>query len=228
MVANNEECSTSDETTQHQSSVKENVQGTFSFKFTTISGKTHRIACPSDSYSSLLKCIHQKVAGEHLDYLGVTEDNEPVESWLSISYLDDEDDHVLMTSDADVQDAVKLARKMGQDRVKLFINDTAAPVVPVTPIPTENEPEEPQPVMEAIEEPEQEVQEESVIESKKSKKRHSLKKKTETSSDDDDEPEAKTKDVLGIPQDLVLPAAITFLGVVIAGVFVLSRIGGRK
>ncbi|KAG1449574.1 hypothetical protein G6F46_010848 [Rhizopus delemar] len=229
MVANNEECSTSDETTQHQFSIKENAQGTFSFKFTTTSGKTHRIACSSDSYSSLLKSIHQKVAGEHLDYLGVTEDNEPVESWLSISYLDDEDDHVLMTSDADVQDAVKLARKMGQDRVKLFINDTAAPVVPVTPIPTEIEHEEPQPVVEAIKEPEQEVQEEeSVIESIKSKKRHSLKKKIETSSDDDEEPEAKTKDVLGIPQDLVLPAAITFLGVVIAGVFVLSRIGGRK
>ncbi|CAO3702364.1 unnamed protein product [Rhizopus stolonifer] len=191
---------------------------TFPFKFTTLSGRTHRIACISN-YESLLESVYQKVIHEHLGYLGEHEDDQPVEAWLSISYLDDEDDHVLITSDADVEDSIQLARKMGQDRVKLFINDAAAippphpplpaaasVAVPVTPLPLER----PEPV----------VEERVVPEPKKHKKR-TIKKEIVSS---DEEEENKTKDVFGIPPELVLPAAITFLGVVIVSVFVLSKV----
>lgn len=218
MVANNEESSLS-EHLSHLPPLKENI---FSFKFTTTQGKTHRIASATDSFAVLLDSVYQKVAAEHASHTGDNQDL-PVESWLSISYLDDEDDHVLMTSDADVEDAVKLARKMGQDRVKLFINDASI-------IPAEPEPEQ-VPVVEAVQEvvPEvkEEVVEEFVQEEAGEEEEEEVENKTKRRSlkkvDED-----KTKDVLGIPQELVLPAAITFLGVVIVGVFVLSRVGGSN
>ncbi|KAG1555978.1 hypothetical protein G6F49_006679 [Rhizopus delemar] len=230
MVANNDETSFSDHQSHHLSHhPKEQEENhSFSFKFTTTQGKTHRIVCAIDNYSSLLASVHQKVLAEHLSYLGVEQDDQPVESWLSLSYLDDENDHVLMTSDADVEDAVRLARKMGQDRVKLFIHDASAPLPPVTPVPTELEPEQPVIIEQVVKTPVEEQVEsenedrEDEEDAKKNKKKRSLKKNNANEED------FKSKDVLGIPQELVLPAAITFLGVVIFGVFVLSRVGGSS
>jgi hypothetical protein len=165
----------------------------FSFKFTTAGGKTHRFASAFTSYTALLEIVRQKVIGEHLSHLGANTDNMPVESWLSISYLDDENDQVLITSDADVADAVKLARKMNQDRVKLFVVDATEKeeqtVVEQVPVIQVTKPQEETP---------KEIQEE--------------------------EPVKPNNDVAGIPQELILPAAIAFLGVVIIGVFAFSRV----
>lgn len=234
MVANNEEGRSSmSEERSHGNHQKEDV---FSFKFTTAGGKTHRFASACDSYSTLLETVRQKVIGEHLTHSGTNSD-DPVDSWLSISYLDDEEDQVLITSDADVSDAVKLARKMGQDRVKLFVHDA-----------TEKEEEEivvlaEEPVI--VEEKKIEVVEQPVYvpppaievtepkaEVKKSKKR-SVKKEVVASSDDEsDSEQASNKNgsptVAGLPQELILPAAIAFLGVVIVGVFALSRVSSNS
>ncbi|KAG2210995.1 hypothetical protein INT47_000155 [Mucor saturninus] len=229
MVANNEEGRSSmSEDRSHNQLQKEDV---FSFKFTTEGGKTHRVASVYDSYASLLEAVRQKVIGEHLSNTG-TKNDDPADSWLSISYLDDEDDEVLMTSDADVSDAVKLARKMGQDRVKLFVHDAThkeeeiiedVPVAVVEEIP---EPVyvPPPPVIEVTE---------AKVEEKKTKRR-SLKKEVVISSDDDEESETEqnTKQspisVAGIPQELILPAAIAFLGIVIVGVFAISRVSSKN
>jgi hypothetical protein len=207
----------------------------FSFKFTTSGGKTHRFASVYDSYPILLEAVRQKVIGEHLAHLGSNVDDVPVESWLSISYLDDEDDQVLITSDADVVDAVKLARKMGQDRVKLFVHDATekepeAPVVEEAPVVIEQvvaapviAPSPPPPTIE-ITEAHQEQE-------KKTKKR-SIKKEVPVSEDEDEEQVKRHSKhegatVAGIPQELILPAAIAFLGVVIVGVFAFSRVSSN-
>jgi hypothetical protein len=95
-------------------------------------------------------------------------------------------------------------------------------------VPTELEPEQPVIVEQVVKKPVEEQaeseneDEEDEEDAKKNKKKRSLKKK------DTNEEDFKSKDVLGIPQELVLPAAITFLGVVIFGVFVLSRVGGSS
>ncbi|CEP11559.1 hypothetical protein [Parasitella parasitica] len=236
MVANNDEgrSTLSDDTRAINKG--DNV---FSFKFTTEGGKTHRFASVYNSYAALLEAVRQKVNGEHLAQLESDTDDLPVESWLSISYLDDEQDQVLITSDADVSDAVKLARKMGQDRVKLFVHDASRkeeeavvieekavePVVVASP-PT------PPPVAQ-VTEPTHE---------KKSKKR-SIKRQAESYSDDDEDEDENENEgqnnsrrsrkeqdgatVAGIPQELVLPAAIAFLGVVIVGVFAFSRVSSN-
>jgi hypothetical protein len=189
-MVNNEE-SRSLSSSHHLTEPKDNM---FSFKFTTTSGKTHRIASNSDSYSQLVDSVCQKVIGEHMAH--VDAEDTPVDSWLSISYLDDEEDQVLITSDADVSDAVNLARKMGQNRVKLFVHDT-----------TERAPEVPAVVVEAP------VEAPVVEEVKEAPKPRSVRKQEEEKPV---EP--------AFPQELILPAAIAFLGVVIIGVFAFSRV----
>lgn len=241
MVANNDDnrSSMSEDRSHGHHSQKENM---FSFKFTTAGGKTHRFASTYDSYAALLEAVRQKVIGEHLTHSGTSSD-DPVDSWLTISYLDDEEDQVLITSDADVSDAVQLARKMGQDRVKLFVHDATA---------TEKE-EEPAIVIEetpavVIEEKKVEVVQPPVyvpppaievtepkVEEKKPKKRSVKKQQIVVSSDDDESDSEQTNggkngpiSVAGIPQELILPAAIAFLGVVIIGVFAFSRVSSNN
>jgi hypothetical protein len=229
MVANNDEGrSCISEDLRVLANKGENV---FSFKFTTSGGKTHRLASVYDSYAVLLEAVRQKVIGEHLAHLGSNAEDVPVESWLSISYLDDEDDQVLITSDADVSDAVKLARKMGQDRVKLFVHDATEkeqepPVIEEVPVVIEEKVEvvlapvmTPPPIIEITE-----VQQEQ----EKKTKRRSMKKEIIV-SDSEDEVSKRHQGVTvaGIPQELILPAAIAFLGVVIVGVFAFSRVSSN-
>lgn len=231
MVANNEENrSTMSEDTRAMGKGED----VFSFKFTSDGGKTHRFASVYNSYAALLEAVRQKVIGEHLAHLGANPDDVPVESWLSISYLDDEEDQVLITSDADVSDAVKLARKMGQDRVKLFVHDATEKEEVVVEAPAVIEPavvvEEKvtEPVAPPVITPPPTIEVTEPHHEKKSKRR-SVRKEVETSdSEDEDTHSSRHKQegatVAGIPQELVLPAAIAFLGVVIVGVFAFSRV----
>lgn len=236
MVANNDDTrsSMSEDRSHGQHSQKEDM---FSFKFTTAGGKTHRFASTYDSYAALLEAVRQKVIGEHLTHSGTNSD-DPVDSWLTISYLDDEEDQVLITSDADVSDAVKLARKMGQDRVKLFVHDATekeeepAVVIEETPVVIEEKKVEvvQQPVY--VPPPAIEVSEPKV-EEKKPKKRSVKKQQIVVSSDDESDSEQTNGkngpiSVAGIPQELILPAAIAFLGVVIVGVFAFSRVSSNN
>lgn len=238
MVANNDDGRSMMSEDIHALSRGEDV---FSFKFTTLGGKTHRVASSSHSYITLLESVYQKVIGEHMAHSTVDDSDLPVESWLSISYLDDENDQVLITSDADVADAVKLARKMGQDRVKLFVHDATqkeetvvtasvvgesvieekpVPVPVLAPAPPVVASPPPTPVVETPE----------PSHHKKSKRRSMRREYSSDSEDEEHDRRSRKQDnngatVAGIPQELVLPAAIAFLGVVIVGVFALSRVG---
>jgi hypothetical protein len=160
----------------------------FAFKFSTASGRTHRFASASNNYAVLLETVRQKVISEHLAH-SIAED-VPVESWLTISYVDDEKDEVLVTSDADVMDAVALARKMNQDRVKLYVHDT----VDQDKITDKSET--------------------TAIPVKPTKKQFVNKKKIIEES--------------SIPKEIILPAAIAFLGIVIVGVFAFSRVNSNQ
>ncbi|KAL9550032.1 hypothetical protein MBANPS3_004925 [Mucor bainieri] len=247
MVANNEE---SRSTLSEDTRAMGKGDDVFPFKFTSDGGKTHRFASVYNSYAALLEAVRQKVIGEHLAHLGANPDEDvPVESWLSISYLDDEEDQVLITSDADVSDAVKLARKMGQDRVKLFVHDAtekepvaaeqesvvleAAPVAAVVVEEKVLEPVAPPavtpapPAIEVTEAPRQ-----SKRRSIKANKKEVILSDSEDDQEEEEEAQASGRGrnkqegatVAGIPQELVLPAAIAFLGVVIVGVFAFSRV----
>lgn len=208
MVANNDETRSSMSEDLKSSTKGDDV---FAFKFSTGRGKTHRFASAINNYAVLLETVRQKVLGEHLAHLGTNAEDLPVESWLSISYLDDENDKVLMTSDADVMDAVKLARKMGQDRVKLFVHDT-----------TDKEDGE----VESKSETTVIAPSPTVVEQKIRKR--GLKKEIVVSEDEDEAEKNDGGSIAGIPQELILPAAIAFLGVVIVGVFAFSRVSSNQ
>lgn len=82
----------------------------FTFKF-TFCGTTHRVVS-KPSYHNLLKTICLKLPA-----------GESEGEWLSLSYVDDEEDQVLMTCDSDVKDAVDTAVKAGYNKVKLLVHD---------------------------------------------------------------------------------------------------------
>ncbi|KAI9021536.1 hypothetical protein CLU79DRAFT_753718 [Phycomyces nitens] len=237
MVAHNEDnrSANSSHNTRPTKTSGNGGDGSFAFKFTTKGGKTHRIAS-TPNHSQLLELVRQKVLSEH-----VTSDTEG--EWLSISYLDDEDDEVLITSDADVQDAVRLARKLGQDRVKLFAHDSSVTVVETAP-PTPVMATFPAPVavpQQTVEPPapvislsppsdvssrtmRQEDDDTSSMTSRSTRKRSSKRKSSRRNeSEEPEEYESST----GFPQELILPASIAFLGIVILGVFAFSRVGPK-
>ncbi|KAI8388755.1 uncharacterized protein BYT42DRAFT_491092 [Radiomyces spectabilis] len=194
MVANNEDThsSLSSPHVHHHAD-----EGMFAFKFTTASGKTHRFTSACNSYAQLFEAVEQKVMPEHLAHGGHADDANDAAAWLSISYLDDEEDKVLMSSDNDVMDAVRLAQKQNQNRVKLFVHDAAIevqkPIVTITPAAESA----PIPV----------------------KQLESL---------TDSEEETKPHKQRPFSQDLLLPAAIAFLGVVVLGVFAVSRLSPTR
>jgi hypothetical protein len=251
MVMHNDEASTvssyriSSSTTKNNNSSSNNNNTNssgsngFTFKFTSLGGKTHRFMMKSNNYAHLLDSVRQKVLGEHVQFAAVSNNSasssttgsnimdhrlDEAAEWLSISYMDDEDDLVLISSDADVEDAVLMAQKLDQTRVKLFVHDAAAPsqtaassiisptvmtnvpILKVDVAPSPTTPTAPQ-----------------------MDHRPRRNEQLETMTDDEEiEPSLlKKKKKSGVSpqhQDLLLPAAIAFLGVVIIGVFTYSRV----
>ncbi|KAI8088954.1 uncharacterized protein BX664DRAFT_385529 [Halteromyces radiatus] len=236
MVMNNDEASSISSYRKSSSITRNTHANGTTFKFTSLGGKTHRFMMKSNSYAYLLDSVRQKVLGEHVQFVAANHSassstadsnssNNNIEShhqqedggeWLSISYMDDENDLVLISSDADVEDAVMMAQKLDQNRVKLFVHDTAAP----------------QPVTNSTMSPTMMHLPSMKLEVPGVDQNNNNKEQLEMLTDSEDEQmELKTKNKRRsfkeptVPHhDILLPAAITFLGVVIIGVFAYSRI----
>lgn len=180
---------------------------TFSFKFTTPGQKTHRVVC-RPIFNELLEAVRVKMVPEHGDDVGE-------EEWLSIAYLDDEDDNVLISCDADVADAIHLARKVGQTRVKLIVQDSKLSLDAFSSNPHS---------LATISASDNEVEAVAAAEATKTPTRAPTTAATSTKSTKKSSSQKK-KSVAAAPQNnLVLAAAVGFLGVVIAGVFIYSRV----
>jgi hypothetical protein len=197
------------------------------FKFRTPSGRTHRFQARYDSFDLLRDIVHGKLvndpffSGENAKEGAVVHLPDP--SSFSLSYTDDEGDLVTMTADGDVLDAVKIARGQKSDRVVLLVDGGKVWEDAARDIGGEN-------AVEKLKEVEKEIKGVEVEEAKMEEK----------DADPAVEPTFGAKGVvhshgpspgtpghpelvMGLPKDLVLPAAIGFLGVVILGVFVASR-----
>jgi hypothetical protein len=183
------------------SSLTKQDTNAFTFKFTSPGGKTHRFSSKSNDFGLLLETVRQKVIGEHTQF--VSSSNTTTSSddeWLSLYYKDEDDDLIRITSDADVEYAISVTQDMAQTRVKLYVDDASAPPSkPDTPTNT-------------------------VLTTKLTQDLASL-----TDSDDNvDQPVLKKKVQKGAQQDVLLPAAIAFLGVAIIGVFAYSHLSRSK
>jgi hypothetical protein len=239
----------------NHSTVSSHLNNTFSFKF-NYGNKTHRFRHDISNFQGLLEVIQQKIMVEHLSisqsYVAVGKGEEGDANWLTIAYLDDENDQVLMTCDSDLADSVQLARKAGLDRVRLFVHDSLADAVAEQQLLKQQKEEEEQlklqqqqasihievpasqpttlsynieqtsaaedlsEIKEEDEEEEEQEEEEEII--TKKKKSHS------TSNNGKVKRDISAEYNLPVPQDMLLPAAITFLGVVILGVFTISKL----
>jgi hypothetical protein len=190
--------------------------GTYVFKFRTPSGRTHRFQARHDDVENLRDIVHGKLnADPFFTDFKPSSESEPKPDPLDfqLSYTDTDGDTVVITSDHDVTDAVKIARGAGTDRVVLFVQGgkgwqeegsgkSEAKAAEVNAAAQEN--------VEEVEKAESALPESIKL---------------------PPPPPIHTPlpdDVMGIPKDLLLPASIGALAVVILGVFTISRLSSSR
>ncbi|KAG7927176.1 hypothetical protein KL925_002547 [Ogataea polymorpha] len=99
------------------------------FKFKSPQGRTHRISCkPSDGIQSLRELIASKLSRQEVrTLLTPPEDSEtgqvfePAEQF-AISYVDDENDLVAITSDQDLKDCIVVLTSLNKDKINLIVH----------------------------------------------------------------------------------------------------------
>ena len=202
--------------------------GTYVFKFRTPSGRTHRFQARHDSYELLRDIVHGKLVNDpffHPDSLPEgTSIHLPDPATFTLSYTDDEGDSVTMTADGDVADAVRIARGQKSDRVVLLVDGGKVWEDAARDIGGE-------PAVEKLIVNEKEVvgleKEEEQMEAPAADPAHepTFGQKGTVHSHGPSPGTPGVPELIGgvLPKDMVLPAAIGFLGVVILGVFIASR-----
>jgi len=184
--------------------------GTYVFKFRTPSGRTHRFQARDDNIENLHDIVAGKLA---LDPFftewnlpeGGSSKPDPLD--FQLQYTDTDGDIVVMSSDSDVQDAVKIARAANVERVVLNIHGGK----------NWNEAGASQSDIKA-----KEIAEVASKELKEVEKAESL---IETAPPTHVHTNTPSMDaIFGIPRDLLLPASIGALAVVVIGVFTISRL----
>ena len=203
----------------------------FPFKFKAPSGRVHRLAiAPASGLPTLVSIVAEKLGGEAAQLGGVPNiDGETFamsSSGFALSYIDNEGDTVAITSDADIIDAIALARLARRDKVDLFVHHpekpplptpvAALPVTAAIPTPPESVKDRNSYCLEADSEEEEVVTQKSGL-----KKRKGLGSVTPVGQS---ELGSKAEQLIqGVPNELLLPGAIMTLSVVIVGVFAFTR-----
>ncbi|KAJ3736937.1 hypothetical protein DFJ43DRAFT_1048494 [Lentinula guzmanii] len=181
--------------------------GTYVFKFRTPSGRTHRFQSRHDNVEHLREIVAGKLTTDpFFTDFKATDPNvappDPIDFLLS--YTDADGDTVLITSDHDVSDAVKIARNSGSDRVVLFVQGGKA--------------------WEDAGSREGETKAAETAAAAKKEIQEVEKQEIPTPPSFPPPPPLPQDQVMGIPKDLLLPASIGALAVVILGIFTVSRL----
>lgn len=194
--------------------------GTYVFKFRTPSGNTHRFQARHDNVENLRDIVSGKLSVDPF-FANFRPENEddPIPDPLDfqLAYTDADGDTVLMTSDNDVSDSVKNARQTHADRVVIIIQGGKGWAEA------------------GAGKSEAKAQEASA---KAAKEIREVEKQESTPVGGGNVPlpegvaySAPTPahvipqdEIFGIPRDMVLPASIGALAVVILSVFTISRL----
>lgn len=196
--------------------------GTYIFKFKTPSGRTHRFQARHDNYENLREIVFGKLSTDPffppVDELSL-EVPKADPGKFNMSYTDDDGDRIWMTQDSDVTDAVKTARMQKSDRVVLTISGGKAWEEAAKDMETSSNPR----ALETLKESTKEEEEEDEPEVKALEDKAADPAKVPTFGQSEKVHVHPKDDVMGIPRDLVLPASLGFLGVVIIGVFMATR-----
>ncbi|KAF2130093.1 CBS-domain-containing protein [Dothidotthia symphoricarpi CBS 119687] len=192
----------------------------FPFKFKAPSGRVHRVqVVASAGIEDLISMVANKLGGE-VDSIGGTptfEYGRLSKAGFALSYLDNEGDTVSITTNADLNEAVSLARLTHHEKVDLFVHDPdeAPHSAELNSQPAATKPFTPPESV--LRERKQFFDEDEQDARPRSKARGS-------------QPPAVVEQaevIPGVPNDLLLPGAIGVLAVVIVGVFVLGRASRR-
>jgi PB1 domain len=186
--------------------------GTYVFKFRTPSGNTHRFQARNDNIENLRDIVAGKLTADaFFTEFKSTNPDDPVPDPLDfqLAYTDADGDTVLMTSDSDVTDAVKIVRGVGVDRVVLIVKGGRGWVEAGAGKSAAKAAAAAAAAQQEIKEVEKS---EAIL--------------PEASHDNPPVPvHAPLGDeIFGIPRDLLLPASVGALAVVIIGVFTISRL----
>ncbi|KAG8629484.1 hypothetical protein KVT40_003349 [Elsinoe batatas] len=199
----------------------------FPFKFKAPSGRTHRLAiAPSAGMPALISVVADKLGPEAASLGGVpTFDNALSSTGFALSYLDNEGDTVSITTDADLIDAITLARNAGREKVDLFVHHPGKAPIPATTNPAPSTmPTPPESIKDrksfGVQSEDDSANEETEFVSEKRKG-----KKRERTHEVAKQPQEQV--IQGVPNELLLPGAIVTLAVVIVGVFAFTR-GSKK
>lgn len=175
--------------------------GTYVFKFSSPSGRVHRFQSRTDDYEHLREIIAGKLAIDpYFTNANLPEASVPLDPYdFSILYTDRDGDLCALDTDNGVADAVNVARTAKSDRVVLVLHGGKGWGLD-----------------------EKKAGEEAAMIAAQEKERaeaaaaEAAKEKAAQLAHGDD--------IFGIPRDLILPASLGVLAVVIIGVFTISRL----
>lgn len=195
-------------------------EGTYLFKFLAPGGATHRFQsryAGEEVFEHVTDIVTGKLTSDPF-FEEQGSDRDPHD--FKLNYLDDDGDLVLISTSKDVEDAVKVARKQGKDRVVLQLRGGKGWESAMGAAKEAAQAKS----LAAIAEDETEAGEKEAAGSQvSSRSRVSSKRSARASGVDGDE-----QLLFGVlPKDLAVPAAIAFLGVTIIGVFTASRLTAR-
>jgi hypothetical protein len=185
--------------------------GTYVFKFRTPSGNTHRFQARKDNIENLRDIVGGKLTTDpFFTEFKPTNADDPVPDPVDfhLAYTDADGDTVLITSDSDVADAVKIARNAGVDRVVIIVQggrgwaEAGAGKSEVK-------------AAAAAAAAQKEIKEVERSEA-------ALRERAPSNPPVPAHP-SQTDELFGIPRDLLLPASIGALAVAIVGIFTISR-----
>lgn len=176
--------------------------GTYVFKFSSPSGRTHRFEARKDDYEH----VREIVAGKLTTDPFFTNTNAPAGSTpldpldFHILYTDKDGDVVVITSDGDVSDAVNVARAANSDRVVLTLQGGKGWGLEAKKAAEEA----------AVLATREKERADALVEAEKAKTPKAV--------------HFQNDDIMGIPRDLLLPASLGVLAVAIIAVFTIHRL----
>lgn len=193
--------------------------GTYVFKFSTPSKRAHRFQARYDDVEHLREIIIGKLQTD--PFFTTAAGDEGVEAAPKIDdfqmyYKDADGDDVYISQSEDLNDAVKIARKTGVDRVVLFLHGGSSWTPP---------PKKPEPEASAPKEAAATSGTTAPADELGANGAPVVEKAAEPASAPAPVPVPSVSDeILGIPRDLLLPASIGALAVAIIAVFTISRL----
>jgi len=174
--------------------------GTYVFKFSSPSGRVHRFQSRTDDYEHLREIVAGKLTIDpYFTNANLPEGSIPLDPYdFSMLYTDQDGDLVALDADGGVADAVSVAQAAKSDRVVLVLHGGKGWGL-----------DEKKAAEEAATLREKERAEAAVAaEATKERAAHL----------------ARGDEIFGIPRDLILPASLGVLAVVVIGVFTVSRL----